>query len=76
MQHCHVHKYQQDQHHNKHHQKQAEVGGTNLPWELESSVRKTKIGDVMDVVGYGEYAIAHDEKPKPDTACRWQFFSL
>uniref|UniRef100_A0A7S1RMV4 peptidylprolyl isomerase n=1 Tax=Alexandrium catenella TaxID=2925 RepID=A0A7S1RMV4_ALECA len=50
----------------------AEVGGTTLPWALDYAVRTMKLGDVVDVVGCGEYAFSDSEKLEPNAERQWR----
>jgi len=52
---------------------EAEMGGASLPWALEATVKKMKVGDIMDVTGRGEYAVADDEELKPGMEHSWRF---
>lgn len=49
-----------------------EMGSLDLPWALEVSLRKMKVGDIMDVEGRGEYAVAEREVLKPGIKRKWQ----
>lgn len=48
------------------------VGGSSLPWALEHTVQRMRVGDIMDVVGRGEHAFAEEEEVKADAERRWR----
>ncbi|CAE8610672.1 unnamed protein product [Polarella glacialis] len=57
---------------------EAVLGGPSLPWALEVTARRMQVGDIMQVVASGEYALADDEEVKaPGVANepekRWRF---
>lgn len=56
----------------------AELGSTSLPWAIDATVRKMKVGDIMDVIGRGEHAFADDEKFQPGQERKWrvEFLSI
>jgi len=51
----------------------AEVGSRSLPWALDATSRKMKVGDIVEVIGRGEHAFADDEAFKASAERRWRF---
>jgi len=52
---------------------EAQIGGASLPWALEVTAKKMKIGDIMDVTGQGEYAFADEEEFSAGVERHWRF---
>mmetsp|Transcript_83080 Transcript_83080/g.147060 ORF Transcript_83080/g.147060 Transcript_83080/m.147060 type:complete len:510 (+) Transcript_83080:9-1538(+) len=49
-----------------------DMGSPDLPWALEVSLKKMKVGDIMDIVGHGEYACTEREKLRVGAEKRWR----
>eukprot|EP00434_Breviolum_minutum_P002295 symbB.v1.2.002025.t1/scaffold104.1/size473687/3 len=55
---------------------EVELGSVTLPWALEITSRRIRVGDVVEVVATGEHALADDEVFDPKAVAderRWCF---
>mmetsp|Transcript_14125 Transcript_14125/g.29577 ORF Transcript_14125/g.29577 Transcript_14125/m.29577 type:complete len:448 (-) Transcript_14125:73-1416(-) len=55
--------------------REATIGGPELPWGLEVAARRgLQVGEVCEVLGRGEYALADmDQEAAPPEGRRWRF---
>lgn len=52
---------------------EAKLGDGSLPWALDAACRGLKVGDIVEVLGRGEYAFKDEDSFVPGTERRWYF---